>query len=280
MRTKLSRSLRCQISTLIAVPFLCACLVGVAQAECAGEDGGSSLVAEIRSGDTLILQDGRSVRLAGVVLPRRSGHVEVAAQAREAAERAIADLVLNQVVELQLDARRRDRYGRILAQLFVTKDGQRLWVQERLIASGSARVMGAKDNRRCIPELLKAEMDARETGEGQWGTGLFSVKSATSEDSLLGLAQSYEIVEGRIETVAEVGNRVYLNFGKNWRRDFTVVVSKDTAKLFDDGGNALAKLRGRMVRVRGWLENINGPSISLSYPEQLEILGGGTTSQR
>lgn len=276
MIVKLSLLMRFFLPAAAAAPFL-GCLVQ-AHAECKGDDGGSSLVSEIRGGDTIILQDGRSVRLAGVLLPKRAGAGDVATQAREAAEKAIADLVAGQTVELRLDARRRDRYGRLLAQLFITKDGQRLWLQEQLVAAGLVQVMSSRENRVCVPELLGAERTARETGQGQWRTGLFSIKQAASEDILSGLAQSYEIVEGRVENVAEVKGRVYLNFGKNWRRDFTITVPSDAMRLFPDQADLLA-LKGRLVRVHGWIENVNGPSINLTHPEQLEILESATASR-
>jgi micrococcal nuclease len=270
---------RSSFLTAFAATVASGCFMSAVHAECTGDDGGSSLVADIRGGDTLILEDGRSARLAGVLLPRRSSDGGVTAEARTIAEKAVADLVAGQKVELRLDSGHRDRYGRLLAQVFVTKDGQRVWLQERLIASGLARVISSKDNRLCVPELLGIEKTARETNQGQWRTGLFSVKPAASEDMLQGLAQSYEIVEGRIENVAEVRGRTYLNFGKNWRRDFTVTVPSDAARLFA-GQTDLAGLKGRLVRVRGWIEDINGPSISLTHPEQLEILESGTLSQR
>lgn len=266
------------VASFIVMTALCG-FMSRALAECAGEDGGTSLVADIRGGDTLVLQDGRSVRLAGVLLPRRTGEGTISSQSREAAEKALGDLVSGQSVELRLDARRRDRYGRVLAQLFVTKDGQRLWVQERLVAAGLARVMSSRENRICIPDLLSAEKSARDTAQGNWRTGLFAIKQAASEDILSGLAQSYEIVEGRVENVAEVRGRVYVNFGKNWRRDFTAAIGTDAAKLFTDHAE-LTGLRGRLVRVRGWIENVNGPSISITHPEQLEILESGTAMTR
>ena len=276
---RLRPSWRSFVLAAFAATLASGCFMSAVHAECAGDDGGSSLVADIRGGDTLILEDGRSARFAGVLLPKRTGGSGVTAEARTTAEKAIADLVTGQKVELRLDSGHRDRYGRLLAQIFVTKDGQRIWVQERLIALGLARVISSKDNRLCVPELLGVEKTARETSQGQWRTGLFSVKPATSEDMLLGLTQSYEIVEGRIENVADVRGRTYLNFGKNWRRDFTVAVPSDVARLFA-GQTDLAGLKGRLVRVRGWIEDVNGPSISLTHPEQLEILESGTALQR
>lgn len=248
-------------------------------AECLSEPGGSSLVTDIRGGDTLVLQDGRAVRLAGVLIPKRGSEADVTFQARQAAEKQISELVLGQVAELHLDERQRDRYGRVLAQIFVTKDDQRVWVQERLIADGQARVISFKDNRRCIPDLLAAEKAAREKSAGHWGSGYFSIMPAASEDALSRLGQSYEIVEGQVENVAEVRGRIYLNFGKNWRRDFTATIANDAIKMFADGSDGLSTLKGRRIRVRGWIENVNGPSINITHPEQLEVIAGAV-SQR
>jgi micrococcal nuclease len=252
---------------------------GALYAQCQGDDGGASLVTEIRGGDTLILEDGRSVRLFGALLPRRGGDIETASQARDAAEKQIAELALGKVVQLQLGAARRDRYGRIMAQVFVGQGEERIWLQEKLIANGLVRVMSSKENRLCILGLLAAEKAARDGRLGNWASGLFSVKPAASEDLLAGLAQSFEIIEGRVENVAEVKGRVYLNFGRNWRRDFTATMSGDAVKLFPGEAGALSKLKGQLVRVRGWLENMNGPSISITHPEQLELLSSEAASQ-
>jgi micrococcal nuclease len=249
---------------------------GTLHAECRGDDGGSSLVTEIRGGDTLILEDGRSVRVFGALLPRRGGHNETALQAREAAERQIAELTMGKVVQLQLDPVRRDRYGRVMAQVFVTKDEQRIWLQEKLIAEGLARVMSSKENRGCVSELLAAEKTARDNRQGHWATGLFSVKPAASEDLLAGLTQSFEIIEGRVDNVTEVRGRVYVNFGRNWRRDFTATIPADALKLFPGEAASLGKLKGQVVRVRGWVENVNGPSVTVTHPEQLELLVDST----
>jgi micrococcal nuclease len=262
------------------IPALLSSYSAWAGGECKGDDGGASLVAEIRGGDTLILRDGRAVRMAGVLIPRRGAEGDIAMKAREIAEKQIADLLLGQTVELHLDERQRDRYGRVLAQLFVSQDGERVWIQEKLVSAGLARVISFKDNRRCIPALLATEKTARDTGAGHWGSGHFSVLPANSEDALSSLVQNYEIVEGNVENVAEVRGRIYLNFGKNWRRDFTATIAGDAIKLFPEGTAALTALKGRSVRVRGWVENINGPSIAITHPEQLELGPTAVTSQR
>jgi hypothetical protein len=195
-------------------------------------------------------------------------------------EKAVGSLVKGKKVELRLGRRTRDRYGRFLAQVIAESDGKKIWVQEKLATAGLVRVISHVDNRICIAELLDRENEARAAHRGLWKTGHFAVRAATAEHLLTGLARNYEIVEGRVHSVKEIRGRIYRNFGENWRRDFSVYIPKRSASLFkpaadsggQDTGAALAHLKGRFVRVRGWIELFNGPSITVTHPEQIEIL--------
>ena len=254
---------------------------GAAAAACKGEDGGVSVVTGITSGDTLILEDGRAIRLIGILGPKPAPDGP-ASEARARMETTLSALVLGKKVSLQLDERKRDRYGRILAQVLVLGEAEPLWVQGSLVSEGLARVLSFKDNRLCVRELLKLEEEARHARKGHWETGFFTIRGAEAEDLLYRLEQSYEIVEGMVSTVAEIKGKTYINFGQNWRRDFTAFISAQDARLV--GGESgvegktspLAALTGRRVRIRGWLKNFNGPSITVTHPEQIEILDNTT----
>ena len=65
---------------------------------------------------------------------------------------------------------------------------------------------------------------------------------------------------------------VFLNFGDNWRTDFTIRLDRRIARQFRRAGLTADSYDGRRVRVRGWLKNWNGPMIEASHPEQIEIL--------
>ena len=249
-----------------------------ARAECMGEDAGTGVVAEIQEGETLILDDGRAVRPAGILGPKRA-RGGPASEARSLMEKAVSDLTLGKKVTLRLGERKRDRYGRLLAQITVTGDEAPLWVQERLIVEGMARVISFPDNRLCTAELLAKEEEARRAQKGFWKTGFFAVRPAEEEDLLSSLSQSYEIVEGEVRSVTDIKGRTYVNFGENWRKDFTAFISPQSAKLFggahEDGPMTsfdAAALKGKRIRVRGWLKNFNGPSITVTHPEQIEVL--------
>ncbi len=305
------------IRLIIAIAFLAGLVAVAARAECTGEDGGVSVVTALHDGEILILDDGRTVKLAGVLTPKRARNGPLA-DARETTEKALSTLVVGKKVELRLNGRTRDRYGRLMAQVFVVNGKDRVWVQGRLAGDGLARVISSWDSRACAHELLAMENSAREAGKGLWGTGFFTVRSAAAEAVLTGLARNYEIVEGQVQNVAEIKGKVYINFGRNYRQDFTAFVSRKSVKLFNEtaaaksgraggtpgdvqvspaksappryasasqiSGNAapspnstsakydFASLKGQHIRVRGWLENFNGPSIRVTHPEQIEVL--------
>jgi len=71
---------------------------------------------------------------------------------------------------------------------------------------------------------------------------------------------------------ATVKGRTYLNFGADWREDFTVSIDKRAMKLFKKSGFDLLALKNKRIRVRGWLKKFNGPMIEASHPEQIEVL--------
>jgi len=71
---------------------------------------------------------------------------------------------------------------------------------------------------------------------------------------------------------ADVRGTVYLNFGADWRSDFTVALRRDALKTFAAAGVDPLGYAGRLIRVRGWLTSYNGPMIEATHPEQIEVL--------
>lgn len=232
------------------------------------ETEGPFRVAEILDGDTLVLGDGRRVRLVGIQapqLPRRRQDFEAWPLADEA-KAALAALALGQSVTLGFGGRRSDRHGRILAHVFLP-DGR--WLQGELLASGLARVLSLADNRAAISDMLALEQDARTDGRGIWALNFYRVRSA--EEAALYLGR-LELVEGKVLTAAVVRGRGYLNFAKDWQQDFTVSLAPDVRRLFESEGLHVENYQGLRIRVRGWLKSYNGPMIEVTHPEQIEVL--------
>jgi sensor domain CHASE-containing protein len=81
---------------------------------------------------------------------------------------------------------------------------------------------------------------------------------------------SLQLVEGIVTSTADVRGRVYLNFGADYRTDFTVAIAKKHRKRFKSVDPVT--LEGARIRVRGWVELMNGPMIWVSHPARIEIL--------
>jgi len=230
--------------------------------------GGSAVVRDVVDGDTVVLDDGRQVRLVGIQapkLPLGRPNFEKWPLADEAKE-ALSDLVLGRRVTLGYGGQRQDRYGRELAHLF-TDDG--LWVQGSLLELGLARVYSFADNRSLVARMLEAEATARRTAQGIWRHPFYAVLDTKAARQHTG---QFSLVEGRVLKTAVVRGRAYLNFGEDYRTDFTISISSRNLKSFTDSGIVPQDYAGRHVRVRGWLRWSNGPMIEVTHPEQIEVL--------
>ena len=68
------------------------------------------------------------------------------------------------------------------------------------------------------------------------------------------------------------GGRIYLDFGSDWRSDFTVVVPPRLAGKTPEDIAKILSLRGARVRVRGWIERRYGPAIEVRDLAEIERL--------
>lgn len=233
------------------------------------EAGGAATVVAVVDGDTVLLADGRQVRLVGIQAPKlplgRPGFKTW--PLADAAKRALEDLLPpDGAVTLAHGGQTIDRHGRVLAHLF-RADG--VWVQGRMLETGMARVYTFPDNRALAAAMLDRERAARAAGAGIWGHSFYAVRTPEAVDAA---SEGFQLVEGRVVAAATVGGRVYLNFGADWKTDFTVMIAKADLKAFTAANLDPAAWAGRLVRVRGWVRRWNGPLIEASHPEQIEVL--------
>lgn len=252
------------------------------------EDEATSVVASVIDGDTLVLEDGREVRLTGIQapkLPLGRPNFDAWPLADEARD-AVADLALGKRAMLRFGGAHMDRHKRVLAQVFIAREnGGFDWLQKEILGRGLARVYTFSDNRACGEELLEAERAARGKALGIWANDFYDIRDAADVPVLLERIGRFELVEGRVTSAALVRGRLYLNFGDDYREDFTVTVQERDVKLFGTeepwasflAGAEPADVRGlagRRVRVRGWLDRYNGPEMEATHPEQIEFVDG------
>lgn len=231
------------------------------------DDFFKSRVKEIVDGDTVILSNDLSVRLVGLQAPKISlGRKNFKDwPLGYEAKQVLSDIILNKDVMLYYGGREMDRYGRLLAHLFLI-DGT--WVQGEMLKRGMARVYSFADNRRLVNDMYEIEKAARNDKRGIWKLNFYKIKHEQSSGNF---TNSFQIISGKIADVATVRNRTYLNFGEDYKTDFTIVVPNKVKSMFDKLAINLTDLEGKNIIVRGWLKYYNGPSIELSHPEQMII---------
>jgi endonuclease YncB( thermonuclease family) len=236
-------------------------------------DGPKGTVNSVVDGDTLILDNGIVVRLVGIQAPHlalgRAGEIDWPKGAE--AKAALEGIALGKPVLLRYGGSQKDRYGRELAQVYVTGDTP-VWVQQAMLNAGMARAYTFPDNRACALDLFAAEGKARIAALGIWADPYYRVRRADRPADFSGLSGHYELVEGRVLKAAKSGGRVYLNFGRRFTEDFTAVIEAKGLRLFATDKIDPLKLGGALVRVRGWVDLKNGPQITVSHPEQIELL--------
>jgi endonuclease YncB( thermonuclease family) len=222
--------------------FVGAFWLGSAQAEafCPAPSGlGTAQVRQVIDGDTLRLQDGRSVRLIGINAPeigrQGRGDEPYAVAARRRLQALVDDS--DGLVGLQLGRESQDRYQRTLAHVY-GRGG--LNFEAQLLAEGLALQVAVAPNVEQVACQQQAERAARKAGLGLWRQ---SPAIAAAQVERAGFA----LLGGRV-------SKVERNRAGAWiELDDSVVlhVAPKVFALFPEGW--LDALEGRRVEARGWV---------------------------
>lgn len=207
--------------------------------------GERARVARVIDGDTLVLADGRHVRMLGINAPEL-GHKGVPAEPlARAAKAALERLVgadhrtgkMAAAVTLYVDRERLDHYGRLLAH--VSSGGRNLELE--LLRQGLAYQVVIPPNLALADCLRAAERTARTAQIGLW-----SPSAAGPTPSAAITHGGYQRVRGRVERVL---------FDATWwiefEGGFRAVIYPEHQQYWER--QTLATWRGRAVEVRGWV---------------------------
>jgi endonuclease YncB( thermonuclease family) len=251
----------------VAAALTCVALIaaGVSPSIAAGcwfEPQGEGRVAAVIDPRSFRLEDGREVLLAGI---------EPAAADKAAGIAALATMVAGHEVTLRWHDDTPDRYGRQPAIVFA--DDSQIPVQAVLLAQGEALTAADMADKDCAMLLAAAEAEARKVKRGAW-MGDSAIKNAESPDDILTGIGRFTIVEGRVLSVRQAGATTYVNFGRNWTRDFAVTISRRGLAAFAAAGVEPKSFENRRIRVRGWVEARPGPRIEALRVGQIELIDG------
>ena len=226
-----------------------------AEDECRFVMIGTATVRSV-SGTNIVIEDGRTVRLAGIELANT------------------VELPLGTAITLKRipAVPETDRYGRLNAHAFIGESGTERWLQADLVGRGLARVSSRVGDPVCARFLQAKEHTARVAKLGVWGEPVYVIGKAEDPAGVLTSRGRLALVEGKVLSVRESGGTIYVNFGRRWSEDFTVTIAKRNERVFSAAGLTPKALSGRRVRIRGWIEERGGPWVEASRPEQIEVL--------
>lgn len=127
-------------------------------------------VKRVIDGDTIELANGERVRYIGIDTPEIYPPRGPEYYSKEAKE-ANRTLVEGKRVRLEFDVENRDKYGRLLAYVFVDT----IFVNAELLRLGYAKVYFVPPNVRYRALFIKLETEARSAGRGLWAEGLSKI---------------------------------------------------------------------------------------------------------
>src|SRR3546814_18193315 len=112
-------------------------------------------------------------------------------------------------------------------------------MQGALLMSGLARVYTQPRTATGAALMLDLERTARASRRGIWGDRFYRIRNP---DETWGDLDSVQLVEGRVVDAAVVRGTAYLNFGRDWRRDFTFRIRADGRRAFRAAGSEPERL--------------------------------------
>jgi len=207
-------------------------------------------VKKVYDGDTVLLEDGRKIRLLGINTPEITHGNRPGEAGGVWAKSWLSDKLLNQPVRLEIGVENTDHYGRTLAHLF---NAQNEHINLQLVANGMASVEIFPPNLAYAEQLTEAGQQAESKRLGIWQLSDYAPiaieRLATTKH------YGWTRVIGKITAVQINQYGVNLVFSDR----FSARIEQRNVALFGD----LSNYPNKTVEVRGWIQQRKGHSVML-----------------
>ena len=220
-------------------------------------------VARVTDGDTIVLEDGRRVRVIGVnALEMNSKAAEDQIWA-DTAKTALNSWIGDKPVKLVIGKSEHDRYGRTLAHLLL-ENGRN--AAEKLIENGLALAVSVGKNSACAEHFQQIENQTRQNKRGIWQKpGDWLVDTTTLRGNERGfrlvISQVKSVRGKKRKTILYLRNGLEVKLGSQWR------ALTDTLPI------GVESLVGKTVAIKGWLSSSSGRiKVTLNHPANLRVV--------
>ncbi|MCM8786593.1 MAG: thermonuclease family protein [Candidatus Omnitrophica bacterium] len=237
--------------------------------KCQFKDYSYIKVIKVIDGDTVLLSNKKILRYIGIDTPEITRKTEkgfiyqpqpFAIEAKEYNKK----LVEGKYIRVEFDIEKIDKYGRLLGYCFVDD----IFVNAKLLEDGFAAVYTKPPNLKYKDLFLKLQKDAREKRKGLWGA--YETIEHTQAYKYIGQIRT---VQGKVLSTYKSKKCLFLNFGNDYKTDFTITIFNDALENFYRQNIDPANFYlGKVVQVTGRLRHYNGPEIIIYTPADIEII--------
>lgn len=208
-----------------------------------GHIDSTARVVHVIDGDTVILKDGRHVRLIGIDTPEIGRRGKPSQPYATAARKALISLLSrsHDRVELRYGKTRKDHYHRTLAHLFLP-DGAS--VSAYLLRNGLATALVMPPdvwNANCY---ASQEQYARKRKIGLWSLSRYQPYPPRM---LPAKADGFYVIRGRVMHVGQSRHARWINL----ENKMAIRIPNADLRYFQ--GMDFARLKGRMITAQGWV---------------------------
>lgn len=222
----------------------------------------------------IILDDGRRLKIANIFFPRTGANSPLPEETIRFLRRNLAQKTIKYIA-----AAKTDRYQRTPAHIITQSDNnpQTKWFQPKIIQAGLGLFMPEpfkeKHNPYCDNDDLKQILRHydQENMRKQNHSPLIPVYKPDN-DILWEMEGNFIFVEGALLKTHSSDKKIFLNFGTQWKSDFTAVISSNAEGAIQKHFKSISNLEGKQLRLRGFLDLYNGPSMRIDHPLQMELL--------
>jgi endonuclease YncB( thermonuclease family) len=192
-------------------------------------------------GDTLLLADGRRVRLIGVNTPELDHEGAADEPGAQQAARFAGVFLADKQIGLVSGVSASDRYGRVLAHVYSASGAS---LEEALLDAGLARHIAVPPDIAQAGCLAGAEQLARVARRGLWGSGEFLPRDTST---LRSGENGFRLLQGRVSAVERSSSAWWIELDDR----VSLRLDRGDQKYFE--WKDVARLEGQIVEVRGWL---------------------------
>lgn len=215
-------------------------------------------VAKVYDGDTIVLKNGKRVRLLGINAPEVESRFRTSEPGGYAAKKWLQEKLQNKSVHLQFDQERYDRYKRLLAHLFLPGEKH---LNEALLEHGLAVLNIVPPNLRYADKLIRAQQRAEKQKLGIWSMPRYQPHPISQ---ISNKNRGWQRYLGTPKSIKR--NRKYSRLVFN--KKINIRIANENLELFPN----LETYLGKSIEIRGWASRSGeNYSILIRHPSALIV---------